>query len=1009
MPSLPSAPWHRASFDRFLSTTLPSLLAARVPLAGYHAEPTGRHTCQVTLAVASASGDVEVTYPDVAQPDDQGLFELDGQLHVVVPVASSTALDAASVRCVGEQLLGYVDERLGEAPSNLPWDAALARTWLPLDAWVADFLAATAQRLDDTNWLSRHTHLRRLVIPEPERLIHASHFGRVCPFETPEGPNIGRVLSIALGAEIRDGRLVTTDDRPEAALGLSAAMVPFLEHDDANRLLMGANMMRQQLAPPEPEPALVQTGNEPHAPRFWCGRNLLTAFVSWGIETFEDAIAISESAATKLDFPHPLEPGDKLANRHGTKGTVARIVPDEAMPHLPDGTPVELCFNFIGCHTRLNFGQIREAVASRLAKAEGHAAVVTPFHAPAEAELRERLRQAGLPKSGMETLTAGKGGPPLERPSAVGWVYWAKLDHLAADKLHSWPTGRGQRHGELEYCLLRDLGAFANLAEAINTRSLARPDADTLAARVAAGPVEQAGPPTPAFAALARRLAAAGVRASLEGGRLAFSLEPPPEPSLVLARPVPHPWLRDRPLTAIGAVEPSPEHAALVEANTRLGHLAASRAPDSLVRKAAADLEARAAELLEQLVAPEHLRLAERMAFSGRTVLSPALDLRLDQVGLADDLAWALFTPLVIRELGSDREVRARTARAAEALDAVLARSWVLINRAPSILPTSVLAFRPVRIPDRVIRLHPLVCPFLNADFDGDQAAVLLPITEPAQREAGERLSVAAHLARDPELLKWLLPAQDALWGLAARSLTPDGLAEIATLAGAEVAAPEGFVTKASLLAAMRAVLARDGVEPTLEALERLMRRGFEVARQSGASISPFVGAELERPPEPASDTPDGWQAYADELADRVAACTDYADADLGPQLLAVKSGARGSVGQLVWLNGSRGRVVDAEGRPIVPIRRGLRDGLTPQEALACVVGARKGLGMTVEQCIRAGRELREAGAPKGFGVLARAMRAARPGVVLARAAATGEVDPLTDLDARLFVGLPPA
>ena len=69
--------------------------------------------------------------------------------------------------------------------------------------------------------------------------------GRVCPFETPEGPNIGRAFTIAVGAEIRDRRLVVVDERPEASLGLSASMLPFLEHNDPNRLLMAANMLRQ--------------------------------------------------------------------------------------------------------------------------------------------------------------------------------------------------------------------------------------------------------------------------------------------------------------------------------------------------------------------------------------------------------------------------------------------------------------------------------------------------------------------------------------------------------------------------------------------------------------------------------------------------------------------------------------------------------------------------------------------------------------------------------------------
>ncbi|GAG35252.1 unnamed protein product, partial [marine sediment metagenome] len=247
----------------------------------------------------------------------------------------------------------------------------------------------------------------------------------------------------------------------------------------------------------------------------------------------------------------------------------------------------------------------------------------------------------------------------------------------------------------------------------------------------------------------------------------------------------------------------------------------------------------------------------------------------------------------------------------------IMARSWVLLNRAPSVLPTSILAFHPVRIPDKVIRLHPLACRLLNADFDGDQAAVFLPITEATQTESGEKLSVAGHLRRDPELMDWLTPTHDILWGLAEKSLTPDGLKEICKLAGIEIAAPDGYITRDSLTEATRALLARDGVEATLQALDRLMRLGFGAARESGASLSPFIGEGLELPPAPADDDDQAWRLYSEQLAEQLAGRSDFDDADLGPQLLAVKSGARGTLGRplgLVNLIGGHGETRDLEG-----------------------------------------------------------------------------------------------
>jgi len=997
-----STPWHKASFDRFLRDKLPQLLADRVPLAGYQVEPIDRYTCRIKVILASASGDVEIEYT-VPQPDEEGVFVIEGKRRVVIPIASQEELDLADIRCIGEQLYDFIEERLGKAPPDLSWDISLAKAWVPLDTWVKEFMELTSHDLDQTNWLATRTHLRRLYVPNRKKAFTPGDFGRTCPFETPEGPNIGRILTIAMGAEIRDGKLVVVDERPEAALGLGASMVPFLEHDEPNRVLMGINMMRQWMVPPDPEPALVQTGNEPDAPDFWCGRNLLTAFISLGVDTFEDGIVISESCAKRLNYPHPVEPGDKLSNRHGTKGVVSRILPDDQMPHLADGTPVELAFSFIGLHTRMNLGQLREAVMGRIAQVEGKPVVVPPFQAPSEAKIRECLKKAGLPENGMEILILN--GKELQRPSTVGWVYWGRLYHTARDKIHASPSGPPQRQDELEYYALRDVGAFENLAEHFNTRAAERPDADTLVARVASGPVKQAGPPTPRFSDLVRRLAVAGIRVELQGEKLRFRFSKPQGATLKLARPVSHPWLLDQEVTEVGVFEELPEYGALVEANAKMERMLTTQAPECLTQKTIVHLEACVRKFFDALLSPAHLRFSAQVLFSGRTVIAPGADLRIDQVGLAEEIAWKLFGPMVLRELGDEVEVRARSQRAAQVLDKIMERSWVIVYRAPALTPTAFVAFRPVRRPEHVIRLHSLVCRMMNADFDGDQVAVFLPITEAAQHEAGECLSVAAHLERDPGLIESLCPTNEAMWGLASLSLTPEGRREIAELAGTDVLAPEGFITREALIEAMRIILKRNGVQKTLQALERLMQRGFEVAKQSGASMSPFIGATLKRPSEPKVDD---WNRYAEEVTEQIASRTDFLEDDLGPQLLAVKSGARGQLRQLNWLFGVRGMATDVRGRKVV-IRHGYRDGLTPEEIYAAVVGARGGLMWIHDEYQQAIEKVRESHKPKGFGVLSRAMRAKHPGVVFARAAATGEVDPLADVDSRLFVGLPVA
>jgi hypothetical protein len=1060
-----ATPWHKASYDRFLNEGLPSLLAERLPLTGYRVTPVDTHTCHITVALTGQDDEVEVEFEGIPQPDADGVFEIGGEARIVVPVATSDDLAEAQILCVGELLLATIEARLGKAPADLPWDEDLARAWLPLDAWIAAFMDADGagrftppQRLEASNWLASVTHRRRLILavrsrtagPErtagPRSVIHPMESGRVCPFEMPEGPNLGHIFTIALGAEIRDGKLVTVDDHPEATLGISASLIPFIEHDDPNRILMGANMLRQWVPQARPEPALVQTGNEPGGGEVWTGRNLLTAFVSWGPGTYEDGIVVSESCARRFDSPYPLQVGDKMSNRHGIKGVVSQILPDAAMPHLVDGTPVDLAFSFTALHTRMTFGQIREAVLGRIAHQAGEPAVVPPFAAPSEADLRERLAEAGLPESGMEALTMGRGGPALEQPSTVGYVYWGRLWHLAKSQLRTFVAGEwGQVLGEMETYTLRDIGAFEVAQEALNTRAVRNPNTVTLRDRAAAGSVTRDEPPTPVFRDLALRLRAGGIATELEGEKLRFRFAPATEGGLALAGPVPHPWLRERMLTTIATPTPLaggewddlwallappggwhgrdtlPAHFRdVVEANKRAARLLSGQAPARLADEAVAELTRRVQAFFSALLTPAHLRLSERQQFSGRTVLIPATDLTLAQLGVPETMAWDLFGPLAARELGGDAEAEAATAartdEATVALDAVMARGWIILNRAPTLAATAMLAFHPVRVPGDALHLHPLLCEWLNADFDGDQAAVHVPVTEAAQREAGEKLSVAGHLRREPELLASLLPRLDSLWGLAELGRRPDGLDELAELIGTGVAAAQGFVTRGALAEALRGMLKREGVEATVTRLETLAAKGFEVAKASGASLAPFpTAATLISPAPPAgtsgtgdatpAGTAEAWETYTAEVIEALAAPTDCVPASLGPQCLMARASGHGFQ-QLAWLLAGRGTVTDAAGHSVL-VRHGYAEGYTPEEMFASVREAREGLAQIIWQWEEMGRTFRTRNIALSFHPLARALRSATPGVVFARAAALGEVDPLVDVEARLLVGLP--
>jgi hypothetical protein len=203
----------------------------------------------------------------------------------------------------------------------------------------------------------------------------------------------------------------------------------------------------------------------------------------------------------------------------------------------------------------------------------------------------------------------------------------------------------------------------------------------------------------------------------------------------------------------------------------------------------------------------------------------------------------------------------------------------------------------------------------------------------------------------------------------------------------------------------MHKLLKQDGIDAVMSALERLMRRGFEAAKASGASLSPFIGTGLERPAGLETDDPDLRDRQAEELTERIASNVDYTSTELGPQLLAVKSSERG-LHQLSWLIGIQGSIRDSQG-DVVVVRHGYSEGLAAKEMRTCTIGVREGMAEFLAQWDQMTEDARNRHRPGGFHTLARARRASRPGIVFARAAAIGEVDPLTDVYSRLLVGLP--
>ena len=182
-----------------------------------------------------------------------------------------------------------------------------------------------------------------------------------------------------------------------------------------------------------------------------------------------------------------LDVGDKMAGRHGNKGVVAKIVPEEDMPFLPDGTPVEICLNPLGVPSRMNVGQVLETHLGWACKKLGMKVATPVFDGIPEKRVREYLREAKLPSSGKSPLLDGRTGEKIDQEVVVGYIYMMKLNHLVSHKIHARAVGPyslvtqqplggkaqygGQRFGEMEVWALEAYGAAHTLQELLTVKS----------------------------------------------------------------------------------------------------------------------------------------------------------------------------------------------------------------------------------------------------------------------------------------------------------------------------------------------------------------------------------------------------------------------------------------------------------------------------------------------------------------------------------------------------------
>ncbi|MFC1595120.1 DNA-directed RNA polymerase subunit beta, partial [Patescibacteria group bacterium] len=179
--------------------------------------------------------------------------------------------------------------------------------------------------------------------------------------------------------------------------------------------------------------------------------------------------------------------GDKLAGRHGNKGVISKILPEEDMPHLDDGTPVDIILNPLGVASRMNLGQILETHLGWAAKKLGYHAICPSLAGPTEKEIQDELEKAGLPRDGKVSLYDGRTGELFDQKVTVGYIYMLKLNHMVEDKIHMRSIGSyslitqqplggkaqggGQRFGEMEVWALEGYGAAHTLQEMLTVKS----------------------------------------------------------------------------------------------------------------------------------------------------------------------------------------------------------------------------------------------------------------------------------------------------------------------------------------------------------------------------------------------------------------------------------------------------------------------------------------------------------------------------------------------------------
>ena len=470
IPFLPNDDANRALMGANMQRQAVPLLRPEAPIVGTGME---HKICLDSEVVVLAEGDGVVTKVDatnVSVKYDSGESK-DYKLIKFLRSNHGTCINQKPIVSVGERVHGGDDPTvLADGPATDQGEIALGRNIL------VGFMTWEGYNYEDAVLLNE-----RLVKEDVYTSIHIEEYEtesrdtKLGPEEiTRDIPNVGEDALkdldergiIRVGAEVRSGDILVGKVTPKGETDLTA-------EERLLRAIFGekAREVRDtSLKVPHGESGII-----------------VDAKVFTREAGDELGPGVNQVVRVYIAQRRKIQPGDKMAGRHGNKGVVSRVLPQEDMPFLPDGTPLDIVLNPLGVPSRMNIGQVLEVHLGYAAKTLGWKVATPIFDGATDKDITEALTQAGLDPQGKSWLYDGRTGERFDNKVTVGYVYFLKLHHLVDDKIHARSTGPyslvtqqplggkaqfgGQRFGEMEVWALEAYGAAYTLQEILTVKS----------------------------------------------------------------------------------------------------------------------------------------------------------------------------------------------------------------------------------------------------------------------------------------------------------------------------------------------------------------------------------------------------------------------------------------------------------------------------------------------------------------------------------------------------------